>query len=92
MTAYRASPHSATGFSPNMLTFGREASMPIDVVLGRPEEEKRDNPSFESFAGNLITRLEAAYALVREELQIAGERRKKQYDLRVRERNFKVGT
>ena len=50
--------------------------MPIDVVLGRPEEEKQENLSYESFAGNLVTRLEAAYALVREELQIAAERRK----------------
>jgi hypothetical protein len=92
MTAYRASPHTATGFSPNMLTFGRETSMPIDVVLGRPEEEAQGNLSYESFAGNLVAKLEAAYTLVREELQVAAERRKKQYDLRVREKNFKVGS
>ena len=91
MTAYRASPHTATGFSPNMLTFGREVSMPIDIVLGRPEEDWEAS-SYESFAGNLVARLEAAFALVREELRIAAERRKKQYDLRVREKDFKVGT
>ena len=92
MTAYRASPHSATGFSPNMLTFGREVSMPIDVVLGKPEEEKHEGLSYDSVVGSLVSRLETAYALVREELQVAAERRKKQYDLRVRESNFKVGT
>ena len=41
MTAYRASPHAATGFSPDMLTFGREVWMPIDIMLGRPEEENQ---------------------------------------------------
>jgi hypothetical protein len=92
MTAYRASPHAATGFSPNMLTFGREVSMPIDIVLGRPEDQAQRDTSYESFADNLVAKLEAAYTLVREELRIAAERRKKQYDLRVREKGFETGT
>ena len=66
--------------------------MPIDVVLGKPEEEKHEGLSYDSVVGSLVSRLETAYALVREELQVAAERRKKQYDLRVRESNFKVET
>jgi hypothetical protein len=92
MMAYRASPHTATGFTPNMLTFGREVSMPVDIVLGKPEEDNQGTQSNESYVSGLLTRLEAAYTLVREELQVAAERRKKQYDLRVREKDFKVGT
>jgi transposase InsO family protein len=92
MTAYRASPHTATGHSPNKLTFGRETSMPVDIVLGRPEEDRDVAESYDSFAGDLVNKLEAAFTLVREELRVAAERRKKQYDLRVREKNFPVGT
>ena len=92
MMAYRASPHTATGFTPNMLTFGREVSMPVDIVLGKPEEDNQELQSNESYVGSLLNRLEAAYTLVREQLQAAAKRRKKQYDLRVREKDFKVGT
>ena len=34
MAAYRASVHESTQFTPNRLMFGRENSMPVDVVLG----------------------------------------------------------
>jgi len=33
MTAYRASPHEATGYNPNYFVFDRELSTPIDAVL-----------------------------------------------------------
>ena len=34
MAAYRASPHSSTGFTPNRLFLGRENRMPLDLVMG----------------------------------------------------------
>eukprot|EP01125_Pyxidicula_operculata_P010434 TRINITY_DN342_c0_g1_i17.p1 TRINITY_DN342_c0_g1~~TRINITY_DN342_c0_g1_i17.p1 ORF type:complete len:777 (+),score=74.66 TRINITY_DN342_c0_g1_i17:3288-5618(+) len=36
--AYRATIHSATGFSPAYMTFGRELALPIDINLGLLEE------------------------------------------------------
>ncbi|KAL1254822.1 hypothetical protein QQF64_012883 [Cirrhinus molitorella] len=33
--AYRATKHSSTGFTPNMMLFGREITEPIDLVAGR---------------------------------------------------------
>ena len=36
MDAYRASRHEATGFSPNLLVFGREERAPIDLLFGSP--------------------------------------------------------
>jgi transposase InsO family protein len=50
MAAYRASPHSATKVSPNRLILGRETTMPVDIVLGRPEQEQTAVTSFEDFA------------------------------------------
>lgn len=40
MAAYRASIHSATGYSPNRLFIGRGTRMPLDLVMGVPKEDK----------------------------------------------------
>ena len=32
--AYQAGPHESTGMTPNLLMFGREVRMPIEVMLG----------------------------------------------------------
>ena len=92
VSAYRASPHAATKFSPNMLVFGRETRMPIDVVLGRPQEDQPEERSYEDFADGLVNRLEAAYDVARRNLQTAALRRKNTYDLRVHEKAFSRGS
>jgi hypothetical protein len=77
--------------SPNRLILGRETAMPVDVVLGRPEEERREFTSYEEFTDDLAARLEKAFQLARENLGKAAERRKNAYDLRVKGSSFKVG-
>jgi len=42
VSAYRACPHSANKFIRTLQTFGRETKMPVDLFLGRPEEEQQD--------------------------------------------------
>jgi transposase InsO family protein len=91
MAAYRASPHSATKVSPNKLILGRETDMPIDIVLGLPEEEREEATSYEAFTDNLALRLESAFEMVRRNLDVAAERRKAAYDLRVKGKEFSVG-
>lgn len=34
VTAYRATKHSSTGLTPNMMLFGREITEPVDLVAG----------------------------------------------------------
>mgnify|MGYP003389980841 FL=1 len=91
MAAYRASPHEATGLTPNRLILGRETAMPVDIALGRPEEEKVEFTSYDEFADDLASRLEKAFQMARESLGKAAQRRKNAYDLRVKGSSFAVG-
>jgi transposase InsO family protein/predicted aspartyl protease len=91
LAAYRASQHETTGFSPNMLLFGRETRAPLDLVFGRPPDAADSDANYTTYVRDLGDRLESAYQLVRESLRVAAERRKRQYDLRVRPKEFAVG-
>ena len=91
LSAYRASQHEVTGFSPNYLMFGRETRAPIDLVYGRPPEEERSAMTYSAYVEEYAARLEDAYQLVREQLRVSAERRKRRYDLRVRPAGFAPG-
>jgi len=44
MSAYRASHHESTGYTPNMLTLGTEVRAPADIMYG-----SRNEPSSETY-------------------------------------------
>jgi len=90
MAAYRASRHDSTGYSPNLLTLGRETRAPVDVVLNLLDP---DGPcvTYDCYVEKLQNRMQEAYSLVRREIGHAAERNKRYYDLRVRPRKYKVG-
>jgi len=91
LAAYRASPHSSTGFSPNRLFLGRETRMPIDLVMGLQEEDKVTSQNVNEYIVNMQNQASAAYDLARRHLAVAAERRKSAYDIRVRDVKFSVG-
>lgn len=43
MATYRSSVHSATGFSPNFVVYGREVNTPLNVILSRPDDLQYDS-------------------------------------------------
>lgn len=43
LAAYRSTPHSATGYSPNFMMFGREMQMPFDCGLSPQDSHLRDD-------------------------------------------------
>ena len=86
MAAYRASRHEATGYTPNYLVMGRE----VDIVYGAPMVPPP--VSFDSYANELVHRLQTANHIVREELKTAATRYKRQYDARVKPHRFPVGS
>ena len=91
MAAYRASRHETTGYTPNYLMFGREVSMPVDIVSGVPEELKDLYKSENEYVANLQDKLRQVYEKTRIAMGRAAERNKKQYDISVKSKEYKVG-
>ena len=81
--AYRATRHSATGFTPNFMMFGQEVSKPVDLVAGLPLDSDTDCPAPE-YVQNLRERLELAHEIARDALGESVKRAKRQYDKKVK--------
>jgi len=86
--AYRATPHESTGFSPNFMVYGRELYMPIDVMMGQSEVEMTGELDY---VQQTRERLEDAYDIAREHLEISANRQKRYHDLRAHEKPYKPG-
>jgi transposase InsO family protein/predicted aspartyl protease len=91
MAAYRASIHNSTGYSPNYLFLGRETRMPLDLIMGAPEEDNGEPRSVDEFVQKIKEDAEANYELAREQLRVTAERRKRTYDIRVKKAEFVTG-
>lgn len=87
--AYRATPHGVTGFSPNYLLFARENRGPLDLMYEPPRNPADERENYAGYVTQLAERFRDAYAIVRQKLRKAAERRKRKYDLRVRPAVFK---
>ena len=88
--AYNSTPQESTGVSPHRLVYGEEMAIPLDIMtekLSEPNEEV--NASI--YASDLRDKLRSMYEVVRNHLQKASLRQKKQYYCRVKEHNYSVG-
>ena len=90
MTAYRASVHESTRFSPNRVMFGRENRLPVDVVMGDVREDSSEQ-NMDDYVAKLCERMHDDFTLVRDHLGDAARRRKDKYDVGVRKREFQPG-
>ena len=72
MTAYRATVHQSTSYSPNYLMLGREVRAPADLVYGLPTDYRPT--SYDAYTCEVEERMRSAYAIVREHLGRAAER------------------
>jgi len=89
MTAYRASRHESTGYSPNFLTIRREVRGPVDIVYG-VAEEKPIKETYDSFVEMIRRRMTDAYSEVRKALKSNAERNKRYYACKVRPQTYPV--
>jgi len=89
LAANRASTHRSTNYSPNYLMFARETRAPADLVFGIPVEKLPS--SYDDYSIKMEDRMKRAYCLVRQHLDVAAQRMKRRYDLRVRPQQYHRG-
>jgi hypothetical protein len=66
MTAYRSAVHSTTGETPYYMMFGREMTLPVDVLYGDPEQRESE---VHEYTKKLKSRLEDAYQDARKQIE-----------------------
>ena len=86
--AYNTSVHSSTGNSPFFLMFGRQATIPIDLMFPLDKEQQKEVPEY---VHQLREGLQAAYSLVRERCNTEHKRQKSIYDRKAHGGPFNKG-
>ena len=76
--AYRSSPHETTGITPNYMMFGREITLPLDIMLELPHSSLPTSST--DYAKKLRFKLTSAYEIAHVKLKTAAQRQKNLYD------------
>ena len=83
--AYNSSEQTSTKFSPYFLMFGREMRMPVELILPQPESDilgEMENYSELNYVEQMVSKLQSAFSLVRQNLKTATLWQKRVYDRR----------
>ena len=88
--AYNCTKNEATGYSPYLLMFGREARLPVDVCFNTSADGK-DAVKYQQYVENMKRDLQNAYKLASEASQKNHDRNKKNFDKRVRHHTLEEG-
>ena len=86
--AYRSSIHESTMESPFFLVYGRDPRLPIDIALDKEYDTYLDTNDYRA---DVVSRLEAAISLVRDNVQLAQQKRKQYFDQKTKHRTLDVG-
>ena len=87
--AYNSSVQATTGFTPFFLMFGRQVSLPVDVMFGTSTE--MSEKSLDHYAASLQWKLQYAYGLVQQKFKVVQECQKEFYDTTVHGEPYKEG-
>ncbi len=81
LMAYQAISHSTTGFSPNILVYGKENSMPCDIMYDQTGAVyNRQYGCFCEYVDKLRTNMVVAYVRARQIMGIAANRQRINHD------------
>ena len=84
--ALRSTVNRQTGFTPNKLMLGREINIPADIMF--PSNQLRNDEPNNSYVADLVEEIKRAHNTARETLKMTQKRMKKNYDIRVLERQY----
>ena len=88
MQAYNTSPSATTLFTPYFLFFGREAKLPVDVLIDKPDPQYR---GADDYKAEVAEKMYLAHKLASKNAEEARELQKRQYDKKAKIRHFAVG-
>jgi transposase InsO family protein len=88
MMAYRSSVQQSTGCTPNLLFFGREIPLPVDLMFGGPNEEAKCPVEYVEWVRQAMS---DAYEMARENLGKSATRQEREYNRKTDARTYKVG-
>ena len=77
--AYRTSEHSATKETPFYLLYGREPTLPLDIIYSTPERITADIKTYKT---HLTVNLQHAHNIVKRHLRMAAKTNKRTFDKR----------
>ena len=81
MMAYRASVNSSTGKTPNMMTLGREAVLPMQAIIGKPTlDDDDDSTDVDDYLSRLQTNMLNVHDVARANLGKTANYQKRYYD------------
>lgn len=89
MMAYRSSIHNSTKIFRNLMMFGREINLPIDLLFGFPKEQPKESDS--DYAYQLSESLAVIHKFARERLEFASKAMKRNYDHNAYSQEFNEG-
>ena len=87
--AYRSTIHPATGYTPNYLMFGREVTLPIDLLFPLPRGSAEMDET--GYVQQLRGSREEAYRHARESLKRAAEVQKRDFDTKIKLHQYNLG-
>ena len=80
VNAYRATPHNATGLTPNLLMLGREVCLPIEVIYETNTKSSKPISTYCQYVADLQSNIQKAPSLAHRHLNEQALRHKDIYD------------
>ena len=79
LMAYRSAVHDTSGCTPAKLMLGRDLSLPIDLIYGRPKEEPVQ--SITEYANSMQEKVERVHNFAHEHIKMMSDKMKQRHDL-----------
>ena len=86
--AYRTSIQSSINETPFYLLYGRDPRFPMDISLSKPDELYNNTDNYRSV---LINRFIEAHKLAHDNIELAQQRQKANYDKKAKEVSYSIG-